>query len=289
MRPTSLLIFVALPAAVVFVAGGQLSAQQQPAAPAVSEALRNERREDPRPAPGRREGEGPFPKLIIRGATLIDGTGGPPRGPVDIVIEGNRITEVAGVGYPGVPIDSVKRPKGPAREINGTGMYVMPGLVDLHVHQGTQQKAPESEYYNKLWLAHGITTVRGVPFASFDYSIKEKARSAKNEIAAPRYVVYQRPGTGWDKGPVKTPEDARAWVAARMKVTPRTLDTMLDVVRLIRPSESDALLGPPRPRLMATAARIQAVLLDSGVLTKSVSLEPIFRWPVRVNQSACRG
>jgi imidazolonepropionase-like amidohydrolase len=189
-------------------------AQQRGAAPApaIPEALRAERREDPRPAPARHEGEGPFPKLIIRGATLIDGTGGPPRGPVDIVIEGNRITDVAGVGYPGVPIDSTRRPKGPARELNGAGMYVMPGLVDLHVHQGTQQKAPESEYYNKLWLAHGITTVRGVPFASFDYSIKEKERSAKNQITAPRYVVYQRPGTGWDSGSVKTPEQARSWV-----------------------------------------------------------------------------
>jgi hypothetical protein len=123
-------------------------AQQRGAtpAPALTEALRAERREDPRPAPARHEGEGPFPKLIIRGATLIDGTGGPPRGPVDIVIEGNRITEVAGVGFPGVPIDSTRRPKGPARELNGAGMYVMPGLIDLHVHQGTQQKARESEY-----------------------------------------------------------------------------------------------------------------------------------------------
>ena len=33
------------------------------------------------------EGEGPFARLIIRGATLIDGTGAPPIGPVDIVIE----------------------------------------------------------------------------------------------------------------------------------------------------------------------------------------------------------
>jgi imidazolonepropionase-like amidohydrolase len=188
-------------------------AQQRGAQPsAVPEALQNERREDPRPAPARREGEGPFQRLIIRGATLIDGAGGPPRGPVDIVIEGNRISEIANVGYPGVAIDSTKRPKGPAREIDGNGTYVMPGIVDLHVHQGTQQKAPESEYYNKLWLAHGITTVRGVPFASFDYSIKEKARSAKNEITAPRYVVYQRPGTGWDQGTIKTPEQARAWV-----------------------------------------------------------------------------
>src|SRR5262245_15593299 len=214
MRNASLSFFVALSLIATVVAGGPpLSAQQRGAQPtALPEALQNERREDPRPAPARREGEGPFQKLIIRGATLIDGTGGPPPGRVDIVIAGNRITEIANVGVPGAAIDSTKRPKGPAREINGSGMYVMPGIVDLHVHQGTQQKAPESEYYNKLWLAHGITTVRGVPFASFDYSIKEKTRSSKNEITAPRYVVYQRPGTGWDQGTIKTPEQARAWV-----------------------------------------------------------------------------
>jgi hypothetical protein len=191
------------------------SAQQptRPAAPATDQqAIRNEGREDPRPAPDRREGEGPFPRLIIRGATLIDGTGAPPRGPVDIVIENNRIADIANVGYPGAPIDSSRRPRNATREIDGTGLYVMPGLVDLHVHQGTQQKAPDSEYYNKLWLAHGITTVRGVPFASYAYSIREKQRSERNEITAPRYWVYQRPGTGWGRGPVRTPEQARAWV-----------------------------------------------------------------------------
>jgi len=176
---------------------------------AVPPALRAERAEDPRVAPARHEGDGPFQRLIIRSATLIDGTGAPPRGPVDIVIENNRIASIVSVGVPHVPIDSAKRPKGATREINANGMYVLPGLVDLHVHQGTTQKAAESEYYNKLWLGNGITAVRGVPFASFDYSVKEAARSAKNEITAPRYIVYQRPGTGWDKGPVRTPEQAR--------------------------------------------------------------------------------
>src|SRR5204862_3942979 len=134
-------------------------------------------------------------RLIIRGVILIDGTGGPPRGPVDVIVEGNRITGISNVGTPGVPMDSAaRRPGGAAREIDATGMYLLPGIVDLHVHQGTLQKAAEAEYYNKLWLMHGITTVRGVPFASFKFSIEEKARSAKNEITAPRYVVYQRPG-----------------------------------------------------------------------------------------------
>jgi imidazolonepropionase-like amidohydrolase len=208
---------LALLAALTLLVVAPAMGQRRPvaAAPvdtAAAARLANERREDPNPAPRRREGEGPFERLIIRGVNLIDGYGSAPRGPMDVVVEGNRITAIVGVGYPKVPIDESKRPKGATREIDANGMYLMPGLVDLHVHQGTQQKAPDSEYYNKLWLAHGITTVRGVPFASFDYSVRERARSASNEIAAPRYVAYQRPGTGWGRGTPRTPEVAREWV-----------------------------------------------------------------------------
>jgi imidazolonepropionase-like amidohydrolase len=170
--------------------------------------------QDARPAPNRVEGEGPFDKLIIRGATLIDGTGAPPRGPVDIVIERNRITQVTDVGFPGRPINADRRPKGPAREVNAEGMYVLPGFIDLHVHTGGVPKAPEAEYVYKLWMAHGVTTVRGVPFGGFEWSLKEKERSARNEITAPRLVSCHRMGTGsgWKGGPVRTPEQAREWV-----------------------------------------------------------------------------
>ncbi len=87
------------------------------------------------PAPDRQagEGEGPFERLIIRGATLIDGTGAPPIGPVDIVIENNRIAEVKSVGYPGLAIDEEKRPTDATREIDAHGSYVMPGIIDMHI------------------------------------------------------------------------------------------------------------------------------------------------------------
>jgi hypothetical protein len=90
------------------------------------------------PAPDRPagEGEGPFERLIIRGATLIDGTGSPPIGPVDIVVEGNRIQRIANVGVPMIDIDPGDRPEGATREIDATGKYVMPGFVDLHLHTG---------------------------------------------------------------------------------------------------------------------------------------------------------
>lgn len=170
--------------------------------------------QDARPAPNRSEGEGPFERLIIRGATLVDGTGAPPRGPVDIVVEQNRITRVVSVGFPNQPISSDRRPTGATREVDATGMYVLPGFIDLHVHTCGVPKAPEAEYCYKLWLAHGVTTVRGVPFGGFEWSLSESKRANANQITAPRHWNYQRLGSGkgWTGGAITTPEQARAWV-----------------------------------------------------------------------------
>lgn len=165
------------------------------------------------PAPDRERGEGPFERLIIRGATLIDGSGAPAHGPVDIVIEGNRIVEVEGVGAPGVSIDEADRPGGATREIDAHGSYVLPGFVDIHIHTGGPEKTPNAEYMYKLWMGHGITTIRGVPFGPLEWSLSEKARSSRNEIAAPRMYSCHRPGSGedWERQ-IATPEVAREWV-----------------------------------------------------------------------------
>ncbi len=167
-------------------------------------------------APDRTEGEGggPYSNLIIRGATLIDGTGAPPIGPVDIVIEGNRIKEIKSVGYPGLEIDESRRPSNATREIDAHGSYVMPGIIDMHTHTGGDTKAPEAEYTYKLWMGHGITTVRGVPSGDMEFSLAEKARSAKNEIVAPRIFSYHTLGSGerYADTDILTPEEARQWV-----------------------------------------------------------------------------
>ena len=174
-----------------------------------------EQQEQMVPAPDRGDqGEGPFERLIIRGAIVIDGAGAPPQGPMDIVIEQNRIVSVEGVGAPGVPIDEEERPQDATREIDAEGMYVLPGFVDLHAHIGGVPKAPEAEYTYKLWLAHGVTTVRDAGRGARDWVLSEVERSARNEIVAPRIVPYGRPGTGdgWEGGSIQTPEAAREWV-----------------------------------------------------------------------------
>ncbi len=163
---------------------------------------------------GADEGDGPHERLIIRGATMIDGTGAPPAGPYDIVIEGNRIVEVRNVGVPHLPINDARRPQGATKEIDATGMFVMPGFIDNHVHTGGNPKAPQPSYVYKLWLAHGITSTRGVPHGPFEWSLEQKALSERNEIVAPRLFLYQRPGSGegWTGGPINDAETAREWV-----------------------------------------------------------------------------
>jgi imidazolonepropionase-like amidohydrolase len=167
-------------------------------------------------APDRKQGEGlgPYDRMVIRGVTVIDGTGGVPFGPVDVVIEHDRITQVEIVGAPKAAIDEKKRPAKGTYEIDGKGMYLMPGFVDTHVHYGDAQKAPEAEYVNKLWLAHGVTTVRGVPAGRLDWSLKERERSNKDAIVAPHIFVYQPAfsGDGWKPQQVLTPELGRQWV-----------------------------------------------------------------------------
>jgi imidazolonepropionase-like amidohydrolase len=195
----------------------QVVAVERPAEPAAGdEGEGEEEDEEVLPAPPRRadEGQGPFERLILRGATMIDGTGSPPFGPVDIVIEGQRIEKIESVGTPGVPIEAEKRPGDATHELDASGMYVLPGIIDLHVHTGGVPKAPAAEYVYKLWLAHGITTVRGVPTGPLEWDLAERERANRNEIVAPRIVSYQRPGEGeeWEERSIRTPEEAREWV-----------------------------------------------------------------------------
>ncbi len=153
------------------------------------------------PAPDRRpdEGIGPFERLLIKGCILIDGTGGPPRGPVNILVEKNRISSI---------LASTNNPDDVDHVLDATGMYLLPGFIDMHAHGGSPQKAPEIEYVYKLWMAHGVTTVRGVPLSgNNDWVMTEQRRSAENKIVAPRIINYQRP-----PGTILTPEDARKWV-----------------------------------------------------------------------------
>jgi N-acyl-D-aspartate/D-glutamate deacylase len=87
--------------------------------------------------------------IVIRGGSLIDGTGGPAR-PADVAVAGGRIVAVTGA-------DGARdeRLRG-RRELDATGRVVAPGFVDIHTHYDAQvfwdpQLTPSS--------FHGVTSV----------------------------------------------------------------------------------------------------------------------------------
>ena len=159
------------------------------------------------------EQTGPYPSLEIRDVTVIDGSGGPAFGPVNIFIKRNRIERV-------VSSDSIsrkekeeegtgeKKQKAPDRVIEGKGMYVMPGLIDVHIHINASKDVP-AEYIYKLLLGHGVTTVRTFNVRHDDPKgmVEEKKKIAANQIIAPRMYVY--PFWGGDDPRYSNPEGAR--------------------------------------------------------------------------------
>ena len=172
--------------------------------------------------PPRGEGQGQYDQLIIRGAYLIDGTGAPATGPVDVVVEDDRITQVTTVGTPGIAIDPEGRPPLldgadlKTREIDAHGKYLLPGFVDshTHVHAPDKRQKVSADYIFKLWLGHGVTSTREV-FGSDGESrlLALKALSEKNAITAPRitaFPYFAMPVDGDEKLPaITSAEDAR--------------------------------------------------------------------------------
>lgn len=139
--------------------------------------------------------------LVVRNVHVIRGDGAPPEGPRDVYVRDGRIVAA--------PIER------PAAEIDGTGCWLLPGLVNTHGHlQEERAGVPiEAEYQLSLWLASGITTVRDVG-STWSRSVRLRARSAAGRIAAPRLYLYRSFGPVFDVGEARRRVDAFAAAGA---------------------------------------------------------------------------
>lgn len=91
-------------------------------------------------------------QTIYRGATLIDGTAAAPRADMAIIVEGERIKAI-------LPSAQVQAADG-AAVYDAQGMYVLPGLIDSHVHYATNPDRPYAEAELKRNVYGGVTGVR---------------------------------------------------------------------------------------------------------------------------------
>jgi cytosine/adenosine deaminase-related metal-dependent hydrolase len=148
------------------------------------------------PAANEPEQAGPYGSMLIRDVTVIDGSGAPAFGPADVFIKGNKIVRVVladAISREEAKADAAHEPKAapPDRVIDGKGMYLTPGLIDVHAHINKRKDVP-AEYIYKLYLGHGVTTIRNfnVGTDSPKEMVEEKKRIAANQIIAPRMYVY---------------------------------------------------------------------------------------------------
>ena len=146
--------------------------------------------------------KGPYNRLVITNAMVIPGHGGPAYGPADIIIENDQIVQI--ISYNGLTGRGSKDkiPQGD-RIIDATGMYVMPGLIDLHTHI----RSPELplEYIYNMKLAHGVTTMVNGAGRGWSEALKQQKLSNENKINAPRMFPIQDWGPSRSRDPGKMP------------------------------------------------------------------------------------
>lgn len=146
--------------------------------------------------------EGPYDRLAIVNAMIVPGHGGPAYGPADIVIEGGTIHRIVSYnGVTGRPADAGDH--GADRVIDATGMYVMPGLIDLHAHVRTEP-LPLQYVYN-LKLAHGVTTMVNGAGRGWVAAVEQQRLSDANRITAPRMYPIRDWGPARSRDPGHAP------------------------------------------------------------------------------------
>lgn len=194
--------------------------------------------------------------MVLSGGTIIDGEGGAPLGDGVVVIDGNRI---AGVGRRG----EVLIPKS-ARVVDVTGRFILPGLIDAHVHyQG---------WMGELFLSHGVTTVKDMG-NDVEWISAVNAEIERGTTRGPRIAFV---GNGLDAPPpfrehhvgLDDPETARravrllhergaSAIKVREKITPELLAAVCD--------QAHALGIPVTGHLVHTNAREAALAGIDGL------------------------
>lgn len=131
------------------------------------------------------------PVLVLRGGTLLTGTAAPDIPNAVVVVQGDRILAAG-------PATSTSVPAGAAQVVDTSGLTMLPGLIDLHIHF-TQQRGSDLGMYSdsdaamairgaalaRQLIDAGITAVRDVGTAD-DVALRVKQAVERRVIEGPR-------------------------------------------------------------------------------------------------------
>jgi imidazolonepropionase-like amidohydrolase len=192
--------------------------------------------------------------LAIQGATLIDGTGAPPRPRALLVISEGRIVSV-GEATP----EALRALPAGTRVEDASGRWVVPGLIDAHVHA-------DSDADLEQMLAWGVTSVRLMAEdvqAAVRLAAASRTRSDIPEVF-PSAPIFTVKGGWWDQGEPPdanldrfpaTAERARAAVERAKALGSAEIKLMLDNMGWCR---------DPLPRLPRMSSEVAAALVEEA-------------------------
>ena len=204
-------------------------------------------------APGRGAPAQAQPITAFTNVTVIDGTDAAPAPGMTVVVEGRRIAVIAPTAAHTMPAD--------ARIIDGTGKFLIPGLIDAHIHLGTMPNRSREITEAILGNAFmgGVTTVRDMG-GQMGTVRPLAARAAHDSVPWPR-VLY----SALMAGPGSWFEGARGAFMAEGRpigTSPlvRLITDTTDIVAAIREAKAAGAHGikvyndVPLPTLSALAA-----------------------------------
>lgn len=142
--------------------------------------------------------------LLLQHANVIDVTSGNIQRDVTVCMEQGKIVSVGG--------RATKKPK--ARVIDLKGAYVMPGLIDAHVHvaNGMGVKPETALSHLQYFLQHGITSVRDAAGdASVLQQVQKKIRSGEAKGADVYYAAFMAGPWYFNRGMDLRKEPYTAW------------------------------------------------------------------------------
>jgi imidazolonepropionase-like amidohydrolase len=130
------------------------------------------------------------PHIAIQNVAVVDVVRGEISNPQTVLIVDGRI---AAAGEP----EAITIPPAAVR-VDGRGRYLMPGLVDMHVHLfNNASRRPPNEWAFPLFVANGVTGVREMRTEPGEMPVVEvwRSKAAHGEIVAPRVLAAGAPGS----------------------------------------------------------------------------------------------
>jgi imidazolonepropionase-like amidohydrolase len=191
--------------------------------------------------------------LRLVGATLVDGTGGPPLPDAEVELQDGVVAYVGPHRPDGVAVPTVDL----------SGRFLLPGFVDAHVHLSMVPAAPEEQRGRfpeehvlevaevlRATLHAGVTTARDLDGLTPGY----RQAIARGTVIGPRLhlAVAMLSPTGGHADPVRPNGSLPAWAVRPGMPESGVVDTDEDVVRTVR-------------RLLRTGADVVKVSTSGGV------------------------